>query len=270
MSQMKDIARGLAANGAAARADNNGYYLLFTDNGRLVVKHWNGEAFGDEQLVSSAVRPGSAAAYIPALDKASRPLAICVTAASRVAVFQYNEEEEEWSEDPALPVPAVHPSGKLAAALWDGRVHVVFQGADGALVLATRPVIAGSTWTLVPLTTAVQPRIGTALSFSHPDGGDIFYVSAADNRIHTLCDTKDWADSIVADAQVETLKQLFVASGKEKGVFDAFALTEANAVIHIPSGGEKTVTGEVRPDGSYVSKTKAEWSINLNFYCVVA
>ena len=269
MSQMKDIARGLAANGAATRPDNNGYYLLFTVSGKFVVKHWKEGAFGDEQLVTTSARPGSAAAYIPAAGSNPKYLAICITSASRVAVFQFSKEEEEWAEEQTLPALPVHPSGKLAAVSWKDRVHIVFQGVSGELVYVSRPA-SGGTWTTVPLTSAVQPRPGTALCFSHPDGGDIFYVSAADDFIHNLCETTGWADAVMAPARVEPLKQLFVASNEKKDFFEAYALTMDDAVLHVPSGGEKTVTGRVNPDGSYVATTKAEWSININIGCIIA
>ena len=230
MSQMKDIARGLAANGAATRPDNRGYYLLFTDSGRFVVKHWKDGAFGDEQLVTTSARPDSAAAYIPAIAANPKPLAICITSASRVAVFQFSEEEEEWTEDATLPALAVHPTGKLAAVLWKERVHIVFQGTSG----------------------------------------ELFYVSAADDYIHNLCETTSWADAVVASVRVEPLKQLFVASNEKQDFFEAYALTMDDAVLHVPSGGERTVTGRVDPDGSYVSTTKAEWAININLSCVIA
>ncbi|EPT04828.1 hypothetical protein FOMPIDRAFT_1039772 [Fomitopsis schrenkii] len=269
MSQMKDIARGLAANGAAARRDNDGYYLLFTDSGRFVVKHWTGGAFSDEQLVTTSARPGSTAAYIHARAGNPRPLAICVSSASHVAVFQFDEEEEEWTQDDTFPDLAVHPSGKLAAVLWEECVHIVCQGTSGELVHVTKPT-SGGAWAVAPLQAAIQPRPGTALCFSHPDGGDIFYISAADDYVHHICETTGWVDGVVAQAQVEPLKQLFVASSEKKDFFEAYALTQDDAVLHIPSGGEKTVTGRVNQDGSYVSATKAEWSININIGCVIA
>ena len=132
MSQMKDIARGLSANGAAAGPTTKGHYLLYTDTGKLVVKLWTGESFGDEQLVSSSVRRGSTAGYVTLASNKS--LAVAITSDSKLAVFQYDEEEEEWTQDSTLPAVAVHPSGKLAATLWQDRVRVVVQASGGELV----------------------------------------------------------------------------------------------------------------------------------------
>ena len=97
MSQMKDIARGLSANGAAAGPTTKGHYLLYTDTGKLVVKLWTGETFSDEQLVSSSVRRGSTAGYVTLASNKS--LAVTITFDSKLAVFQYDEEEEESDEE---------------------------------------------------------------------------------------------------------------------------------------------------------------------------
>lgn len=267
MSQMKDIARGLSANGAAAGGPTTkGYYLLYTDTGKLVVKLWAGESFDEEQLVSSSVRPGSTAGYVTLADKKS--LAVAITSDSKLAVFQYDEEEEEWTADSTLPAIAVHPSGKLAVTLWQERVRVVVQGAGGELVHLSKPA-GGGVWTSSQLTTAVTPLAGTALAFSGP-GADVFYVSGADQKIHGLYESESWADSVLADAQVDALRQVFVVSRGVKETVAAYALTAENEVIHIPAGGDKDVLGNIQADGSYVSATKAEWSVNLTVYCVIA
>ncbi|TFY69364.1 hypothetical protein EVJ58_g460 [Rhodofomes roseus] len=251
MSQVKDIARGFSANGAAA-SPSKGHYLLFTDSGKLVIKLWTGEAFTEEQLVSSSVRAGSTAAYIPT----DEPLVIGITSGSKLAVFQYDEEEEEWTEDKTLPALAVHPSGKVAATLWQGTVRVVVQGAGGELTYLSKPA-AGGEWTTTKLAAAVQPLVGAALSFSHP-GGDVFYVSGADQYVHGLYEAEKWADSVVVKKLVGTLKQLFVSTGGTKAAVKAYGLTEENAVVRCPAVGEKVVLGDIQADGTFVSKVKED------------
>ncbi|EPT04827.1 hypothetical protein FOMPIDRAFT_1039771 [Fomitopsis schrenkii] len=267
MSQMKDIARGLSANGAAAGPTTKGHYLLYTDTGKLVVKLWTGETFSDEQLVSSSVRRGSTAGYVTLASNKS--LAVAITSDSKLAVFQYDEEEEEWTQDSTLPAVAVHPSGKLAATLWQERVLVVVQAAGGELLHLSKPA-SGGAWASSQLTTAVTPLAGTALSFSHP-GGDVFYVSGADQKIHGLYESESWADSVLAGAQVAALTQVFVVSGGTKETVEAYGLTPENAVLHIPAGGEKVVLGDIQADGSFAAKVKAEYcNTNTNTTCVIA
>ncbi|KAH9923494.1 uncharacterized protein B0H18DRAFT_1014801 [Fomitopsis serialis] len=264
MSQVKDIARGLSANGAGPTPANNGNYLLYTDSGKLVVKLWTGEAFGDEQLVSSSVRAGSTAAYVATTTKS---FVVGITSGSKLVVFSYDEEEEEWAEDKTLPALAVHPSGKLAATLWQDTVRVVFQGAGGELTYLSKPA-AGGAWATTQLAKAAQPLAGTALSFSHP-GGDVFYVSAADQYIHGLYEAEKWADSVAAPTPVGVLKQMFVSTGGTKETVEAFGLTEESAVLQVPAVGEKVVLGDVKADGTFVSKVKAE-CVNQNQNCVIA
>ena len=275
MSQMKDIARGLSANGAAAGPTTKGHYLLYTDTGKLVVKLWTGETFSDEQLVSSSVRRGSTAGYVTLASNKS--LAVAITSDSKLAVFQYDEEEEEWTQDSTLPAVAVHPSGKLAATLWQDSVRVVVQAAGGELVHLSKPA-SGGAWTSTSLTTAVKPLAGTALSFSHP-GSDVFYVSGADQKIHGLGASASWKDSVLTSTQVETLKQLFVvAGGASADASDAYGLTEDNTVLHVPAVGDKVVIGNVQADGTFVSKVKAEYccpypqggNTNTNTTCIIA
>jgi len=263
MSQVKDIARGLSANGAGATPTNNGHYLLYTDGGKLVVKLWTGEAFGDEQLVSSSVRAGSSAGYVATTTKS---FVVGVTSGSKLVVFSYDEEEEEWTEDKTLPALAVHPSGKLAATLWQDSVRVVFQGAGGELTYLSKPA-AGGAWATTQLAKAVQPLAGTALSFANP-GGDVFYVSAADKYIHGLYEAEKWADSVVATTQVDVLKQMFVWTAGTKDSVEAYGLTEENAVLQVPAFGEKVVLGDVKADGTFVSKVKAECGNVVQ--CVIA
>ena len=153
---------------------------------------------------------------------------------------------------------------------------VVVQASGGELVHLSKPA-SGGAWTSSSLTTAVKPLAGTALSFSHP-GGDVFYVSGADQKIHGLSAAAGWKDSVLTSAQVETLKQLFVvAGGPSDDASDAYGLTEDNTVLHVPAVGDKVVIGNIQADGTFISKVKAEYccpcpggNTNTNTTCIIA
>ena len=254
MSQLKDVARALYANGAGAGPTTKSHFLLYTDTGKLVVKLWTGDTFGDEQLISSSVRRGSTAGYITLPN--NKTLAVAVTSDSKLAVFQYDEEEEEWIQDSTLPAVAVHTSGKLSATLWQDRVRVVVQAAGGELIHLSRSATGGA-WAKDQLPAAVKPLAGTPLSFLRP-GGDVCYLSGADQKIHSLSASGGWADSVLAGTQVEPFKQFFVVAGESGDAPNAYGLTEDNVVVQVPAAGDKVILGNVQADGTFVSKVKEE------------
>ncbi|KAH9828785.1 uncharacterized protein C8Q71DRAFT_792452 [Rhodofomes roseus] len=244
MSQLQDLTRCLLAAGYAARPDRQ--YLLYTQDGVLISKLWTGDSFGEEELVATSVRPDSSAAILADADDR---VIIGITASSTLAAFQYDEDEEEWIQDGALSAYNVHEKGRLSACYTaDHRICIVFQNGSGALVHIEETEVdsegsldEGTGWTATVLKKASDPLPGTPISTVLDDNGlHVFYVSAADQRVHHLHGGETWADEEMFD---QTLGPVVTAD---------------KAVLQVEDGGDKRELGKVDDNGKLVPSTTAE------------
>ncbi|EPT04848.1 hypothetical protein FOMPIDRAFT_82823 [Fomitopsis schrenkii] len=223
MSQLQDLARCLLAAGYASHVDGQGMYLLSTDEGTLISKDWTGESFGKEELIATSVRPDSSAAILVTPDD---NVIIGITAASTLAAFQFDEDEEEWVQDRALSAYTVHAKGKLSAChTSDQRICIVFQDVRGALVRveendsddASESSDGGSGWMTTVLEKACEPMLGTPISLMLDESGlHVFYVSEADKRIHRLREGGPWADEDISEHAFGPLQALALSRGSEE------------------------------------------------------
>ncbi|TFY69363.1 hypothetical protein EVJ58_g461 [Rhodofomes roseus] len=269
MSQLQDLTRCLLAAGYAAHPDGQSTYLLSTKDGVLVSKLWTGNSFGEEEIIATSVRPDSSAAILADADDR---IIISITAASTLAAFQYDEDEEEWIQDRALSVYNVHGKGRLSACYTaDHRICIVFQNESGALVRIEETEVdsdgsldEGAGWTATVLKKASDPLLGTPISTVLDDNGlHVFYFSAADQRVHQLHGGETWADEEMFDQALGPLQGLVVSTNREKGSFEAYVLTADKAVLQAEDGGDKRELGKVDGNGKLVPNTTAECFFSL-------
>jgi len=270
MSQLQDLTRCLLAAGYAAHPDGQSTYLLYTNDGTLVLKQWTGDSFGKEELVTTAVRPESAAAMLADPEDS---LIFAITPSSTLAAFQYDEDEEDWVQDQALSKYDVHGKGNLSTCYTaDHRVCIVFQNASGALVRVEETEVdsdgsadRAAAWAATVLKKASDPLQGTPISTVFDDKGlHVFYVSAADQRIHHLREGAAWADEEMFDQTWGPLQGVVVSTNREKGGgFEAYVLTADRVVLQVDDGGDKRELGKVDKDGKLVPSTTAECFISL-------
>ncbi|KAI0918883.1 hypothetical protein AcV5_001947 [Taiwanofungus camphoratus] len=254
MAQLQDLTRCLLAAGGAVRSDGKGTYLFYTDQSALTSKLWTGTSFGDQELICTSVRPNSTASFL--LGSTTR-LVICISTASALSAYRYDEEEEEWVEDNAVSHYKVHPVGMLTASIDSNEsVCVFFQDTSGHLIYLD------NSWTSTVL--PADPIAGSPISTTVVEGQmHVFYISSHDSSMHYVTKGVDgnWSDKVMArHAFEEGLRRFMVAKNEESGAFEAYILTGRNAVLHMTTegGGEVKQLGKVDKDGKFVAGTSAE------------
>lgn len=256
MSQLHSLTRCLLAAGGAT-LDEDGMYLLYVESSALISKHWTGETFGVQELIANSVLDGSTAVYL-ITPKAKR--IVCVSSSFLLRSRVYDEEDEEWTEE-SIGSHKVHPKGKIAGSTFEGgQQNVLFQDPSKRLVHLD------SSWkpTILPANAAE----GTPIVVSGDDIATyVFYVSADDNCLH--CATREqgtgWSDGVfAAHAFVgdETPKR-FLISQDDSGSFEAFILTQGNALLQIFPDGRKTSLGTVNSAGQWVALTKEQATVRV-------
>ncbi|KAH9915136.1 uncharacterized protein B0H18DRAFT_1142467 [Fomitopsis serialis] len=265
MSQLEDLARCLTSSGYAPHPEGEGTYVLYTDDGSAILKHWTGDSFGNEELLTSSVRPGSTAAYIPTPDGG---ILAYITDSSAVAVLQFDEDEEEWVDADNLPRCEVHADGQLTASLDPaGEVVITFQDNAGRL-MCLHEAGEGESWTTTEIEGAQKPARGTPLSIRvDPDtlALEVFYVCADDSAIHMVVNEHGgmlWTDVVVlATGCGSPFKRVLVTKRPDQAGFTAYALTCADTILQLVAGEAGHELGRVNKDGSVVASTTAECCI---------
>jgi len=254
MAQFQDLTRCLLAAGGATHPEGNRTYLLYTDHSSLISKHWNGSAFGDQELITADVRANSSASMILTL---STRLIICISSASTLLAFHYDEDDEEWAEDTGIPRFEVHPVGRLAvSSSEDGRISIFFQDAAGRLIHLDDSWAA----TILP----ASPLEGSPISTVIVDGKThAMYISAEDHCMHDLSETTNgsWSDEVMVGCKLEQKAMRFMVSqNAESRALEAYVLTEAREVLQVIAheGGMTRELGKVDKEGNFVAGTSAE------------
>jgi len=125
-----------------------------------------------------------------------------------------------------------------------------------------RLIYLNETWT--PTVLPVDPIVGTPISTSIVDNiMHVFYISAKDNCMHYVAQERggSWSDKIMTSCTFEEkLKRFMVAPNQETGNFEAYVLTEDNALLQLTPEGEgvKRELGKVDKTGKFLAGTSAE------------
>jgi len=226
-----------------------GAYLLYTDRSALISKHWNGSTFGDQELIATNVRENSPAAYL--ITPTTR-LIMCISSASTLLVFRYDDEEEEWIQDAAVPRLEVHSTGKFAASMsCDGHFCVFFQDARGRLIHLDESWF--STILLVDILDGSPISTVVINEKTH-----VVYISAEDHCMHDLSGDVGgkWDDVVMVGCAFDIkIERFIVAENESSGALEAYVLTEARDIIQVIAEGEGTKRdlGKVDESGNFVA-----------------
>ena len=245
--------------------------MLYTADGRAVLKHWRGNDFGKEEIIVTNVRANSTASYIPT---PKGDMLVYITDSSTVAIAQFDEDEEEWVEDTNLPQCEVHPSGQLIATLAvDGDIVVVFQDAEGHLVYLQEPDDERGAWSVTEIEGAHKPTFGTPLCIClNPNSLHlhVVYVSSNDNDIHSATMEEDgaWVDALMCSAAAHgndgaSLKRIFMANRSEHTENTMYAITHEGRLLQLAPSQTPVDLGRMEKDGSVVPSTTAECCVHI-------
>jgi hypothetical protein len=265
MAELQNIVRILSAAGAGTHPDVKGTYLLYVEGNALVSKLWNGDSFGDQELIASSVRANSTAAYF--LTPKER-IVFYVSDSSELKAVRYDGEEEEWTPVKGFPDVKVAPSGQVAVFSDKGDIPSVFvEDSTGHVVyidpeLKTTTLPTSSVLSGTPLTPVV-----VALNVC------LFYISSKDRAVHYVERSeggKGWADKKLGDVKIaenvvhflpiiEPGQNVERTAATHDVDYVVVALTASKDVIHISTKENKQATlGTVNSEGKLVVKTSAE------------
>ena len=228
--------------------------LLYVQDSSLVAKHWNGDAFGDEELIATSVKPDSAAAYV--LTDTTR-YAFFVNDASKLGAVAYDADEEEWVPIDKFPNLPVAPAGQVTAGIDEGKLSVFFQNASGQLVHLDEQWKA----TILPAS-GVTP--GSPLAIMYVDGKtSVLYVT--EGAIHGVRagEAGKWEMISFTGGRMEGEKLVRMvpsAIPTEKGLeYAVFALTSTGKLVKLSLAEKELETlGTVSDSGRFVAKSSAE------------
>lgn len=260
MSDFQDLTRSLLAAGSVGDPEGEGEYLLYVDPQRsfLSCRHWEGNAFGETELIAPSVRPNSTAAY---LITETGKFVICITPSSNLSAYEYDGQWDEIDDHPIMSYE-VHSDGRLAASIGaNGRIYVFFQDPSQRLICLDDAYTA----TVIPVNPVVGSPFSTAL---FNDKLHLFYISANDNYIHDVTqEDSTWKDRVVINYEFKTEIKSFFTTEDEKGEDLAYVLTgdSENALVKITGGGEMTKLGTVK-DSTFVPQTPEQARIVVSYY----
>jgi hypothetical protein len=260
MSQMQELGRCLLANGYAWIPGGDSYLLYVDSNtSSLICKCWTGNAFTDQMLITTNVRPNSTASYLFDPTGQVAPYVVCISPSSTLCALRYNDVEEDWIDDDCVAPCKVHPSGKLAAFFSaDKRICIFFQDPLGRLIYLS------SSGDIVVLAAAVV--VGSPISATNiDDTWYVFYISAEDNRIHYVFrgHAGEWHDAIFGKCTMPAnIKQFVVKPIHERDTFTVYLLTERKTLLRVTQEGGQTLLGTMDETGEFVSAIHADRCCN--------
>ncbi|KAF4617974.1 hypothetical protein D9613_013015 [Agrocybe pediades] len=238
----------------AANADtvDGRTYVLYTEDSSLISKEWTGKTFTNQtEVVEDGVRPGSTAAYVRGK---SIETVIYMDSSSMLHIIDFDEESDEWYEDPKKVIQhKAHPSSHIAACLNGlGHIVVVYHTGRHLVVFA----LASPTHTTnVP----VKCSPDTALYALFVDGViRIFYISA-DGCLHyaTKSNELDWSDTKWSTQPFNGTVKRFIVNATREGTttrFEAHVLTDRAKILQVSANGHCSNLGRVDENGTFVSE----------------
>lgn len=235
-------------------SEGTGYYL-HAKGGNLTEKLFDGAEWSLPVQIGASK---GAAAYLA--GKAKR-VVFTVDATNTLQNYVYNPDEDSWEQGRVNSAGArPHAQSNVTATIENGKPHVYFQDASGALHEVNTE--DGETWHDGGALSAGKPIAGSALS-NITVGEDVIYLfyQHEDSSIHYLVkDNKQgsWTDKQLHNGQVTgTVTRLITAGPNDKGEFDVYYLTKDGHIVHI-SPEEKTEIGTLDADGKFKASTSAE------------
>ncbi|KAF9566073.1 hypothetical protein CPC08DRAFT_704153 [Agrocybe pediades] len=251
--EFQKIAHLLAGAASANTADGTRTYVLYTEDSSIISKEWTGKTFTTQTtVVEDDVRPDSTAAYV--LGKSVQTV-IYIDSSSMLHTIDFDEESDEWYEDPNKAIQhRAHPSSHVAACL-NGHGHIVVVYHTGSF-LAAFTLADPTNVTKVP----VNCSSNSALYALFADGTiRVFYVSSADHCLHyaTKSNELDWSDTKWSTQPFNgTAKRFIVNATRERTTtsFEAYVLTDRAKMLQVSADGHCSNLGRIDENGTFVSE----------------
>ncbi|KAH7304132.1 hypothetical protein B0I35DRAFT_484621 [Stachybotrys elegans] len=238
----KDLARALAAAGAARLAEGEGMYVIHESGNELIEKLWVGDGAQDENVIAVDVREGTSAPYLLDPERDLR-LVFFIDQSNAVQCYGYKEEVDDW-ENTGLgskwKLTAGSKSRLSASFAADGGLVVSYQDSAGRLrgVMST----GEGRWEEFDLPQAT-PMEGTPQQLGIIDEKlHLFYVGT-DSTIHyTVLDTptSNWqGDKAVPGTKFDTpIDNCHVAKNLDTGSMQSYILS-AGSLWNVDGDNDK-------------------------------
>ena len=252
--------RCLLAPGFVKDPKGKGTYILeiTSDTFSLISKHWNGDYFDNQELVTTPVRQNSTAPYL--IDPSGSQIIFYISKSSTLRTIRYDGDEEVWTDVKGIPTLDVHPEGKIAAAFNEhNRIRTFFQDPHGSLIYVNPQ---RKTTSSLP----ASPKHGSPISIAVLKSRIyVFYISARDHRFHYVTETSvdNWTDHTFSKCLlIDNIKQFIVDITADNN-FEVYALTTGGSLVQITRERKMMLLlGKVDAAGTFISERSIDHCCN--------